>query len=234
MRFTGASLITDDVPGLVAFYTAVLDVPATGDDVFATLPVPGATLSIFAADALSRMAPIDAATVVEVRVDDVDAAHERLQARGVPIVKPPTTQPWGRRSVWVRDPAGTVVNLYRDVPPPPDPAEVVVGYFRRLLVQRDLSACDDLLSADYLDHDAPPGTPRGPHATRAYVERLLADYPDLQVTLGDPVTLDRHVAVNLAWHGTHRQTGERLARSGLVLIRVTESGHLAERMSAYT
>ncbi|GIJ73911.1 VOC family protein [Virgisporangium ochraceum] len=186
MRFTGASLIADDVPGLVAFYSAVLGVPASGDDVFATVAVPGATLSIFAADALRRMAPVDATTVLELRVDDVDAAHERLRALGVPIVKPPTTQPWGRRSVWLRDPAGTVVTLYRDIAPPPDPADVVASYFHRLLVQRDLSACDDLLAPDYLDHDAPPGTPPGPAATRAYAERLFADHPDLRVDVGPP------------------------------------------------
>ena len=33
----------------------------------------------------------------------------------MPIVKPPTTQPWGRRSVWFRDPDGNIVNFYADV-----------------------------------------------------------------------------------------------------------------------
>jgi hypothetical protein len=130
-------------------------------------------------------------------------------------------------------------NLITDDVPGPvafhsDPADVVTAYFHRLLVQRDLSACDDLLAPDYRDHDAPPGTPPGPAATRAYVERLFADHPDLRVDVGPPLTLDRHVAVNLVWRGTHRHTGERLDRAGLVLVRVTESGHLAERVSRYT
>ncbi|MGW0828878.1 VOC family protein [Streptomyces prunicolor] len=33
----------------------------------------------------------------------------------VEILKPPTTQPWGRRSVWLRDPDGNIVNLYQEV-----------------------------------------------------------------------------------------------------------------------
>ncbi|MFJ9709441.1 VOC family protein [Streptomyces sp. NPDC101234] len=48
------------------------------------------------------------------RVTEVDARHERLLSRGVPVLKPPTTQAWGRRSVWLRDPDGNIVNLYQD------------------------------------------------------------------------------------------------------------------------
>ena len=44
---------------------------------------------------------------------DADAA--RLVAAGAPVVKPPTSQPWGRRSAWFRDPDGNVVNLYQDL-----------------------------------------------------------------------------------------------------------------------
>ncbi|MFF7475748.1 VOC family protein [Streptomyces sp. NPDC008092] len=45
---------------------------------------------------------------------DVAARHERLRARGVEVLKPPTPQPWRRRSLWLRDPEGNVVNLYQD------------------------------------------------------------------------------------------------------------------------
>ncbi|MFF1720802.1 VOC family protein [Streptomyces sviceus] len=41
-----------------------------------------------------------------VRVTDVDARHELLTAQGVEILKPPTSQPWGRRSGWLRDRPG--------------------------------------------------------------------------------------------------------------------------------
>ncbi|MFF4806074.1 VOC family protein [Streptomyces sp. NPDC001351] len=35
--------------------------------------------------------------------------------RGVEILKPLTTQPWGRRrSVWLCDPDGNIVNLYQE------------------------------------------------------------------------------------------------------------------------
>jgi catechol 2,3-dioxygenase-like lactoylglutathione lyase family enzyme len=51
---------------------------------------------------------------LEFQVTDVDARHERLLALDVEILRPPTTQPWGRRSVWLRDPDGNIVNLCQD------------------------------------------------------------------------------------------------------------------------
>ncbi len=44
-------------------------------------------------------------------MDDVDAEYERLAGLGIEVVKPPTTQPWGVRSAWFRDPDGNLLNL---------------------------------------------------------------------------------------------------------------------------
>ena len=46
-----------------------------------------------------------------VEVDDVDAAHAAAVAAGYEIVHPLTDEPWGVRRFFVRDPAGTVVNV---------------------------------------------------------------------------------------------------------------------------
>jgi catechol 2,3-dioxygenase-like lactoylglutathione lyase family enzyme len=40
------------------------------------------------------------------QVRDVDAAHDDLTARGVRVERPPVTEPWGLREMWVRDPDG--------------------------------------------------------------------------------------------------------------------------------
>ena len=52
---------------------------------------------------------------LEFEVDDADVECERMVAAGAQVVKPPTTQAWGRRSVWLRDPDGNIVNLYTNV-----------------------------------------------------------------------------------------------------------------------
>ena len=119
-QFTGTCLITDDVPALAAFYAAVLEAEVEGGDPFARVKVPGAVLSLFSTQGMESMVPgvmTAAATggfTLEFQVADVEARHERLLARGVEILKPPTTQPWGRRSVWLRDPDGNIVNLYQE------------------------------------------------------------------------------------------------------------------------
>ncbi|MEQ4723090.1 VOC family protein [Nonomuraea sp. B19D2] len=118
-RFTGTCLITDDVPALAAFYADVLEAEAEGGEPFAMVTVPGAVLSFFSVRGMEAMVhgSMGAATggnfTLEFEVTDVDQRHERLAARGIEILKPPTTQPWGRRSVWLRDPDGNIVNLYQ-------------------------------------------------------------------------------------------------------------------------
>lgn len=124
MRFTGICLQSSNVGALRAFYKELLQVEPSGDDHwwvdFGTLGDGGA-LSIFSAEGMEQMAPgsLDGSGTgrytIELQVDDVDAEHERLVAAGVPVVKAPTTQVWGRRSAWFRDPDGNIVNLFCQV-----------------------------------------------------------------------------------------------------------------------
>ena len=48
---------------------------------------------------------------LSVEVADVDAAHTKALACGVPIVYPLTTEPWGVRRFHVTDPNGIVINV---------------------------------------------------------------------------------------------------------------------------
>jgi hypothetical protein len=114
------------------------------------------------------------------------------------------------------------------------PEALVAEYFRRLLIDRDLSVCDELLADDYLDHDALPGTPPGPAATRAFVADLLEAHPDLTFVIDELVSIDNHVALRARWCGTNARTGTVVDMRGLLLIRVDGSGRLAERRSSYS
>jgi catechol 2,3-dioxygenase-like lactoylglutathione lyase family enzyme len=119
--FVGICIITRDVRRLCDFYRHVLQVEAEGEGVFAALSTRGAKLSLFAEPGMEEMAPgsVTAAgrggCVIEFEVEDVDREYERLAGMNVPIVKPPTTQPWGLRSVWFRDPDGNLVNFFAKV-----------------------------------------------------------------------------------------------------------------------
>jgi catechol 2,3-dioxygenase-like lactoylglutathione lyase family enzyme len=50
--------------------------------------------------------------VLQFRVDDVDQEYRRLQILVKVWVKSPTTQPWGTRSIYFRDPDGNLVDFF--------------------------------------------------------------------------------------------------------------------------
>ncbi len=110
---------------------------------------------------------------------------------------------------------------------------VVRAYFHRLLNERDLSVCDELLASDYRDHDAPPDAEPGPAATRAFVAEFLREYPDLLVDIEDIVAEGDRVVVRLVWHGTHTDSRESYQQMGIVMLRLNQRAQLAERWSGY-
>jgi len=113
-------LITSDVDRLVSFYETVLETKAkrTGAD-YAEFPTSAGVLAIFSAKAQEAYIPGSAepganhSVILEFRVADPDAEYKRLGALVRTWVKPPTTQPWGTRSVYFRDPDGNLVDLFR-------------------------------------------------------------------------------------------------------------------------
>jgi len=88
---------------------------------FTMLSTQGAALSIFAEEGMEHMAPgsmqdsVCGRYTLEFEVEDVDREFERLKALDVIFVKPPTTQTWGRRSVWFRDLDGNIINFFARV-----------------------------------------------------------------------------------------------------------------------
>ena len=50
------------------------------------------------------------------RVDDVDAAYEALKAKGVEFTRPPTSQPWGIRAAYFKDPDGNIWEIAHPLP----------------------------------------------------------------------------------------------------------------------
>ena len=48
---------------------------------------------------------------LSIEVDDVEAAVQRVKEAGMPIEYGPTSEPWGVRRFYVRDPLGKLVNV---------------------------------------------------------------------------------------------------------------------------
>ncbi|AOX66461.1 MULTISPECIES: VOC family protein [unclassified Curtobacterium] len=119
MEFASIRIITDDLDGMVAFYERVTDTTARRPaPVFAEIVTGGlvlalgtpATVAVLGVDA--PRAGAAGSAIVEFLVADVDATFDRLQVGPADVVLPPTTMPWGNRSAILRDPDGTLVNLF--------------------------------------------------------------------------------------------------------------------------
>lgn len=59
--------------------------------------------------------------ILEFEVDDVDREYARLHELVKTWVKEPSTQPWGTRSTYFRDPDGNLVDLFTVVKMPQAP-----------------------------------------------------------------------------------------------------------------
>lgn len=122
MRFKGICLITNDVRRLKDFYKDIFQAgTAEESDDFVKILMNGAELSISSNRLMENMAPGSmrnagfGSYTIEIEVDDVDREYLRLKEKQILIVKPSTTQSWGIRSVWFRDPDGNLINFHAKV-----------------------------------------------------------------------------------------------------------------------
>jgi predicted enzyme related to lactoylglutathione lyase len=122
MRLVQSRIVTDDVEGLAGFYASLLGVSVTLNGYYVEVPAGPVTVGFskrrFTEYAEDDRAPAAAPergdeVILDFEVGDVDAEYERIAAlAGVTVVTPPTTQPWGSRSMIFRDPGGNLVNVF--------------------------------------------------------------------------------------------------------------------------
>jgi predicted enzyme related to lactoylglutathione lyase len=122
MELQQCRIVTDDVAGLAGFYARLLGVPAALNEYYVEIQAGPASVGFSRRrfteyrEADEQAAPQVSARrdeiILDFVADDVDAKYPRVAALGVAWVMPPTTQPWGNRSMIFRDPAGNLVNVF--------------------------------------------------------------------------------------------------------------------------
>jgi uncharacterized glyoxalase superfamily protein PhnB len=119
MELVQSRIVTNDVAGLACFYAALLATEVVPNDFYVEVATPAQRVG------LSKMryselqpgcGPSEGvelgAVILDFAADDLDEEHERIAALGVEWLMAPTLQPWGRRSMLLRDPEGHLINVF--------------------------------------------------------------------------------------------------------------------------
>jgi catechol 2,3-dioxygenase-like lactoylglutathione lyase family enzyme len=121
-RLTHLAIVTDRVSELRDFYRRVLrQEPSVNRSDYVEFSTTGGILSLWDLGGHEKQAPGSArarsnrTVMLEFEVADVDGEFDRIRQLGVEVVKPITTQPWGNRSFYFRDPDGNLLNFYTKV-----------------------------------------------------------------------------------------------------------------------
>ena len=119
MKLTHSCIITENVKKLSDFYKEVLQIePQSYGDDYVEFPTDCGVLSLFSFKAHEELAKgsvkpaSNGCLELEFNVDNVDDDYTRIQQFEIEIVKHITTQPWGNRSFYFRDPDGNLINFY--------------------------------------------------------------------------------------------------------------------------
>jgi steroid delta-isomerase-like uncharacterized protein len=103
-------------------------------------------------------------------------------------------------------------------------------YFEGAWEQGNLELLDELLAADYVNHNpATPETPTGPEGVKGVVSMFRSGMPDLAVIIEDMLAEGEKVATRYTLEGTHGgelfgvpPTGKRLSIKSMTIERVSE------------
>jgi predicted enzyme related to lactoylglutathione lyase len=121
MELVQARFVTDDVPGLAAFYARLVRTTAALNDYY--VEVPAGPVSVGFSRRRFTEYPADltgppggprrpGTFILDFQAEDADAEYPRIAALGVDWVMRPATQPWGNRSMIFRDPQGSLINVF--------------------------------------------------------------------------------------------------------------------------
>lgn len=93
---------------------------------------------------------------------------------------------------------------------------------------------DQVVTPDFVDHEAPPGTPPGPEGANAVLRWLRGSFADLSYEIKDAFGAGDRVAIRLVTRGTHTgefmgkpPTGRAFEIEAIHLYRI-EDGRVAE------
>ncbi len=99
----------------------------------------------------------------------------------------------------------------------------------------NLSVIDELIGHEFIGHEMPTETPRGPVGFKQFYGRLRSAFPDLRYAVDDVIAEGDKVVVRWTWKCTHKgefmgiaPTGRQATVTGMAIYRFAE-GKCVER-----
>jgi|RhiMetdeSRZDD1v2_1073273.scaffolds.fasta_scaffold97765_3 steroid delta-isomerase-like uncharacterized protein len=104
-----------------------------------------------------------------------------------------------------------------------------------VLNRGDMSRADELLAADFIEHEElPPGVPTGREAPKQLTTMLRSAFPDFKATINDLIAEGDKVVIHMTWNGTQQgefmgipPTGKRISVGIFDILRIAE-GQIVE------
>ena len=102
--------------------------------------------------------------------------------------------------------------------------QLVQHTYATLFNSGNLAIADEVVSADFVNHDTPPHVPGGPEGLRQMVVMLRTAFPDLHYEIKEIIGEGDWVAVRTVLYGTHKGPFFGIAPSGRQVVQ--EQMHL--------
>ena len=107
--------------------------------------------------------------------------------------------------------------------------------YEEVFVKWNLDLVDELVGPEFVGHEMPPGTPRGPVGFKQFYGSLRSAFPDLRYVVDDVIAEGDKVVVRWTWQCTHEgdfmgiaPTGKRVWVTGIAIYRIA-GGKCVER-----
>ena len=119
-----------------------------------------------------------------------------------------------------------------------DPTELCVRVSQEIFGDANVDLADELISVDFVDYEAPAGTPVGPESIKRTVRWIHASIGDITYHVDDSFGEGDRVALRMTMSGRHDgelmgrpATGRRFSVNQLHIVRITDS-KIAEHWAA--
>ncbi len=102
-------------------------------------------------------------------------------------------------------------------------------FLEEVFNKKNLTAIDEFIAPDHVDHTLPPFLPNTPEGTKRAIELFLAAFPDVHITVEDMIAEGDKVITRYTSRGTQKgpfmaipPTGRQVTVSSIIIARIAD------------